>query len=577
VNFLERPPGFLDTEEHLVSPLHEVLTTGNALFLDGSALRADPRFPIVRDFVRAGATSYLAVPLPTARGDVHVLALWTARPQGWDAYDARRLSRVASLLSLLVELTESRRLLGVLGMAHELTQRAMAEQALRNADALVRQQAVDMTRLEQEREARLQTERQLQERSRDLAERNEALKLLAASLEEKVSERTRDLEDALESAHAATLAKSRFLAMMSHEIRTPMHGVLGLGELLAGTALDDEQRRYVGTMQSTGTALLTLLNGILDFSKIEANRVELEAVPLDPVLLLQDVATLLEGPALENGLHLALKCAEDVPRVVLADPTRLRQVWMNLIGNALKFTEQGGVTVSLRVLERSDTQVRLEGRVQDSGTGIPPEVLELLFEPFAQGDSSTARRFGGTGLGLAICKGLVEQMGGGISVHSRVGEGTTFTFQVTLGLGDRPVIVGTPAVDDQEADLAVLRILVVDDNPVNRLVTERQLVMLGATTPVMAESGAQALALLSSLPFDVVLMDMQMPEMDGLEATRRLRALALGAQPRVIGVTANAYPEDRMACLAAGMDDFLPKPITLRNLGVTIRASAARR
>lgn len=582
VSFLERPPGFLDSEEHLASPLHEVLTRGAPLFLDATAIGAEQRFPIVRDFVRAGATSYLALPLHTARGDVHVLALWTARRSGWTDADAQQLARVVPLLGLLVELTESRRLLGVMGTAHELTQRAMAEQALRDADARVRQQAHDMERLQAEREARLQTERQLQVRSRDLAERNETLRLLTASLEEKVSARTRELEEALELAQAATLAKSRFLAIMSHELRTPMHGVLGLGELLSGTALDEEQRRYVDTMQNTGTALLSLLNGILDFSKIEANRIDLEAVPLDPVLLLTDVATLLEGPARERGLQLTVQCAADVPRSVMADPTRVRQIWMNLIGNALKFTQQGCVAVSLETLSRGPGSVRLQGRVTDSGPGMEPEVIAQLFEPFAQGDSSTARRFGGTGLGLAICKGLVEHMRGVIDVDSRPGAGTSFRFEIELGLPvDQPDAASIASAGNAPIGpmpgLASLRVLVVDDNPVNRLVTERQLVMLGVGKPVLAESGEQALALFGSMVFDVVLMDMQMPGMDGLEATRRLRAYSLNPQPRVIGVTANAFPEDRAACLAAGMDDFLPKPITLRSLGVTIRASVSGR
>ena len=572
VAFLERPPGFLDTPEHLVSPLHEVMSACEALFLDQDALSTDPRFPIVRDFVRAGATSYLALPLQTARGDVHVLALWTAQANGWTSDDAMQLARVVPLLSLLVEVTENRRLLGIIGTAHEVTQRAMAEQALRDADALVRQQALDMDRLQAERQARLEIERQLEERSRDLAERNDALKALAASLEEKVSARTLELEQALDRAHSATLAKSRFLAMMSHEIRTPMHGVLGLGELLARSPLDAEQTRYVSTIQSTGESLLSLLNGILDFSKIEANRVEFEAVSLDPARLLEDVVTLMRGTALERGLIVEMRCAEDLPRAVIADPTRLRQVWMNLIGNAIKFTERGSVSVSLEVAQCDGSSVTLRGQVSDTGAGIEADALSQLFEPFAQGDSSTARRYGGTGLGLAICKGLVEQMGGSIRVDSRVGVGTTFTFEVSLALDDRkqaPVLTEAPP---EAADLMGLRVLVVDDNPVNRLVTERQLIMLGMASPVLADGGAQALALLESMRFDVILMDMQMPGMDGLEATRRLRQLGLPRQPHVIGVTANAFAEDREACISAGMNDFLSKPISLRHLGGALRA-----
>lgn len=571
VAFLERPPGFLDSEEHRASPLHHVMTHREPLFLDEEAIRTHDRFPIVRDFAKAGATSYLVQPLPTARGDIHILALWTARAGGWSASDTAQLSRVAPLLSLLIEVVESRRLLGIIGTAHEVSQRALAEQALRNADALVQQQAADMARLEAERQARLLTERQLQERSRDLAERNAALSALTASLEEKVLARTTDLEAALARANAATLAKSRFLAMMSHEIRTPMHGVLGLGELLARTPLNADQARYVSTIHSTGVALLSLLNGILDFSKIEANRFELESVPLDPVRLLDEIVVLMKGAAMERGLSFNVRCAPEVPRAVIGDPTRLRQVLINLIGNAVKFTERGEVSVTLDVVARSAGRVSLRGQVTDTGPGIPPEAMAQLFEPFAQGDSSTARRFGGTGLGLAICKGLVEQMGGSLTAASRVGEGSSFTFQVQLTLATEPLAQPAPDPARDVSELAGLRVLVVDDNPVNRLVTERQLLTLSTQLPVMAESGFEALEKLQQKSFDVVLMDIQMPGMDGLETTRELRRLRLGAQPRVIGMTANAFPEDRLACLDAGMDDFMSKPIALSTLRDALR------
>ena len=573
VTFFERPPGFLDSEEHRSSPFHEVLTTRTALFLDQAAIRSETRFPIVRSFVTAGATSYLALPMPAARGDVHVLGLWTARPGGWRAQDAAHLAHVVPLLTLLIEVTENRRLLGLIGTAHELTQRALAEQALRNADALVAQQAADMARLETERQARLATEKQLQERSRDLAERNAELRAVTASLEAMVSARTRDLEEALARANAATLAKSRFLAMMSHEIRTPMHGVLGLGELLSKTALDAEQARYVSTMQSTGMTLMSLLNGILDFSQIEADRIDLESMPFEPARLLDDVAMLLKGTADARGLSLEASTADDVPPGVEGDPTRLRQVWTNLIGNALKFTEYGGVTVTQEVAARGDGTVTLRGRVRDTGMGIPPEALAQLWEPFMQGDSAIARRFGGTGLGLAICKGLVEQMGGSLQVESRAGEGSTFTFLATLRThAGQPSPQATDRPDD-DSGLAGLRVLVVDDNAVNRLVTERQLAKLGTAAAVLAEGGIQALARLRESVFDVVLMDMQMPDMDGLETTRQLRALLAGGRPRVIGMSANAFPQDRQACLDAGMDDFMSKPLSLATLRDALRGA----
>ena len=572
VEFLERPPGFLSTHEHRVSPLHWVMTTRTALFVDAAGIQAEERFPIVQSFRDAGATSYLALPIATARGDVHVLGMWTRRAQGWTQSDVAQLGRTVPMLRLLIEVTEGRRLLGMIGMTHELTQRAMAEQALRNADQMMRQQSLDMARLEIERQSRLEIERQLKERSKDLADRNQALNALAASLEEKVAARTQELERALAHANSATQAKGRFLAMMSHEIRTPMHAVLGLGELLARTPLNETQAGLITTMQGTGEALMSILNGILDFSKIEADRIELDLVTLDPVRVMEDVVALLKGKALERNVSFALQIANDVPRAVRADVTRVRQIWINLIDNALKFTASGSVLLSLSQIKHDGRTVILRGSVQDTGVGIAPDAIKQIFEPFAQADASTARRFGGTGLGLAICKGLVEQMGGAIQVTSTLGEGTTFTFDLHLELAASPEsIEQLPAVDSSE-DLAGLRVLVVDDNPLNRMLMERQLAMLGAPSPAMAESGLQALAMVLEAPFDVVLMDMQMPDLDGLETTRRLRELQIPVQPWVIGVTANAFVDDRLACLDAGMDDFLSKPVSMTTLNASLRS-----
>ena len=571
VEFLERPPGFLTSHEHLVSPLHWVMTTRSPLFLDVHSIQLEERFPILKQFLSMGATSYLALPLATARGDLHVLGMWTKREQGWSQADVAQLGRTVPILRLLIEVTEGRRLLGMIGMAHELSQRAMAEQALRNADEMMKQQSLDMARLEIERQSRLEIERQLKDRSKELAVRNHALNALTASLEEKVAARTQELQAALARANAATYAKGRFLAMMSHEIRTPMHAVLGLGELVARTPLNEMQAGLIATMQSTGEALMSILNGILDFSKIEADCIELDPVILDPVRVLEDVVALLQGKALEREVRFELQIASDVPRSVRADITRVRQVWINLIDNALKFTEKGSVILSLAQVEQGDRTVTLRGQVRDTGVGIASDALDQIFEPFAQADASTARRFGGTGLGLAICKGLVEQMGGAIRVESVLGQGTSFTFEMQLELASTPVSAAQAGFIESGEDLAGLRVLVVDDNPLNRMLMERQLTMLGAPTPVLADSGLQALTIALEEPFDVVLMDMQMPEMDGLETTRRLRALQLSAQPRVIGVTANAFVEDRLACLDAGMDDFLSKPVSMTTLNSTLR------
>ncbi len=571
VAFFERPWGFLDTDEHRGSPLHTVMTTGAALALSGAALGEASPYALVREFARSGATTYLALPVRAARGDVHVFALWTDRAGGWSAADVDAISRVVPLLTLLVEVTESRRLLGVVGAAQEVTQRALAEQALRNADALVRQQAADMERLERERRARLETERQLEQRTRDLAERNDELVRLAASLEEKVSARTSALQDALVRVQAATQAKSRFLAMISHEIRTPMHGVLGLSELLSKTALDDDQRRYLSNVQSTGQGLLAIINDILDFSKIEADRLELEALPVDPRTHLAEVAALLRGQAEAKGIFLDAHCEADVPALVEADPTRLRQIWMNLLGNAVKFTERGVVLATLEVARRTPQGVTLRGQVRDTGVGISRDAQERLFEPFSQADSSTARRFGGSGLGLAICSLLVQKMGGALTVESEEGVGSVFTFELSVRAPEPREAEAAPRARPEEVDVAAMRVLLVDDNPVNRLLASGQLKALGNVRARTASSGRDALELLRAEPFDVVLMDMQMPEMDGLEATRRLREIPLAAQPRVIAMTASAFEEDRHACIAAGMDGFLAKPVSLAALRDALR------
>lgn len=566
VAFLERPMGFLEDKEHRMSPIHHVLTTRQSIFLDATTITADARFPLVQEFVRLGATSYLALPAFAARGDVHVLALWTARPGGWTAAETAQIARVMPLLTLLIEVTENRRLLGLIGTAHELTQRALAEQALRNADALMRQQAADLARLEAERQVRLEAEKALEERSRDLAARNAELNALTASLEDKVKARTRELEDALARAHSATLAKSRFLAMMSHEIRTPMHGVLGLAEVLNRTPLDPDQRSLLDTIHTTGAALLALLNDILDFSRIEAGRMDIESVPAEPARLLDDVALLLRGSAETRGLLLEVHCHEDVPAIVKTDPMRLRQVWINLIANAVKFTDRGRVSAVLDVAARTRESVTLRGQVRDTGPGIPADMLARLFEPFYQGDGSAARRLGGSGLGLAICKRLLEQMGGSLGVESAPGEGSVFSFLLPVEVEPIHWPDPVPPPARAPADLPGLRLLVVDDNAVNRLVARRQLDVLGISAITIATSGEEALAQIRAGHFDIVLMDIQMPGMDGLETTRRLRELPLPKQPRVIAMTANAFEEDRRASIAAGMNGFLSKPMSLADL-----------
>ncbi|VAW71164.1 BarA sensory histidine kinase (= VarS = GacS) [hydrothermal vent metagenome] len=398
---------------------------------------------------------------------------------------------------------------------------------------------------------------------------------LNEELEAEIEQRKRiekELQKARQTAETASKTKSEFLANMSHEIRTPMNGILGTLQLLRGSKLDTEQSEYVSIAYNSGEALLCILNDILDFSKIEAGKLELEFIPFDLKNLIKELSVLLKQKADEKAVQLKLDLDADLPSIIKGDSVRIRQILMNLMTNAIKFTEKGAVTIKIRLLEKTEKSIRLRMEVNDTGIGIPEMAQKKLFNSFTQADGTTTRKYGGTGLGLTIVRQLVTMMRGRLGIDSKEGEGSSFWVEISFetlsehpGEGVLQDKIGSKIESKIKPDENLQgHVLLVEDNPVNQIVATKMLEKAGLTFEI-ANNGEEAMeALKKSHEFNLVLMDCQMPVMDGYVATQTLREYEEEKKCTrlpVIAMTANAMEGDKEKCLAAGMDDYVAKPV----------------
>jgi len=419
------------------------------------------------------------------------------------------------------------------------------------------------------------------------ARKNVELKLTGYAQE--LEKKNEELEAALATAREATQLRSRFLANMSHEIRTPMNGVLGMTDFLLGTKLTSEQQEFAESIKSSADALLALINDILDLSKMEAGKLRLDRVPFQLGATLAEVASMVALEARMKGLAFVSNFPPDLPRVVVGDPGRLRQVLRNLLGNALKFTDSGEIGIHAELLNEATNVIQFRFTVHDTGIGMTIDQQHRLFESFTQVDGSSTRRHGGTGVGLAISKQLVELLGGEIGVSSEPGHGSRFWFTASFGKAEpeqlrtpaKPAVLPKPPVRPVAQKLPAsaparpvqkpvpvashLRILLAEDNEINQRITLRLLEKLGVPADAVV-NGREAVQALEKRKYDLVLMDCQMPEMDGFEATAIVRSREVGNHTPICALTANAMEGDRERCLAAGMDDYISKPVGLEKL-----------
>ena len=392
--------------------------------------------------------------------------------------------------------------------------------------------------------------------------------------------RNQELTDAL-AAMAASELKNGFIANLSHEMRTPISGVIGLTEMVLDSQLTSDQRENLEAVKTSAESLLVLLNDILDFSKVEAGKLDIDTSPFSLRRTLRGVLKLLYVRSAGKAVDLSLSVAEEIPDCLEGDAGRLRQILTNLVGNAIKFTERGSVTIAVDTETRAADQVIARFSITDTGIGIPPDKLALIFEPFRQADDSISRKYGGTGLGLSISSRLVELMGGSLEVSSQPGRGSTFSFTLPLRV-DRPAGCGvlnesTPQFDTCASDIAGLKVLLAEDHLVNQKIAVRLLEKQGCSVTAVA-TGVEALQAVANDHFDLVLMDVQMPEMDGLAATASIRAAEQGGSEHlpIVAITAHALQGDRTRFLASGMDGYISKPIRSLELLEAIRSAIGK-